>query len=83
MTRPEAEAEAKRLQAEHPDRATRHFVARESAGGQWEVASVALPKDLQRSPLTPTIEAGPRPSAGEDPRSGHERRVPGIPGGLG
>ena len=80
MTRSEAEAEAKRLQAEHPDR---HFVARQSADGDWEVASVLLPKDLQRSPLTPTIEAGPRPSPGEDPRSGHERRVPGIPGGLG
>jgi hypothetical protein len=80
MTRSEAELEAKRLQAEHPDR---RFVARESAGGDWEVASVLLPKDLQRGPLTPTIESGPRPSPGEDPRSGHERRVPGIPGGLG
>jgi hypothetical protein len=80
MTRTEAETEAKRLQAEHSDR---HFVARQSADGDWEVASVLLPKDLQRSPLTPTIEAGPRPSPGEDPRSGHERRVPGIPGGLG
>jgi hypothetical protein len=80
MTRAEAEAEAKRLQAEHPER---HFVARQSPGGDWEVASVLLPKDLQRSPLTPSIDASPRPSPAEDPRSGHERRVPGIPGGLG
>jgi hypothetical protein len=80
MTRSEAEAEAKRLQAEQPER---RFVARETSDGHWEVASVLLPKELQRSPLTPTIEASARPSAGEDPRSGHERRVPGIPGGLG
>jgi hypothetical protein len=83
VTRAEAEAVARRLQAEHPERATRHFVARESAGGGWEVASVVVPKELQRSPLTPTIDAGPQPSPGEDPRTGHERRIPGIPGGLG
>jgi hypothetical protein len=83
VTRAEAEAEARRLQGEHPDRATRHFVARESAAGGWEVASVAVPEALKRSPLTPTIDASPQPSPGEDPRSGHEQRIPGIPGGLG
>jgi hypothetical protein len=80
MTRAEAEAEAKRLQAEHPER---HFVARQSANGDWEVASVLLPKELQRDTLSPTIEARPRPSPAEDPRTGNEQRIPGAPGGLG
>ena len=80
MTRQQAEDRARQLQAEHPER---HFAARESAGGGWEIASVLLPPELKRVPLTPTIEARPRPSLPDDPRTGHERRVPGTPGGLG
>jgi hypothetical protein len=80
MTREEADDRARQLQAEHPER---HFAARESAGGGWEVASVLVPEDLRREPLTPTIETRPRPSLPDDPRTGHERRVPGTPGGLG
>jgi hypothetical protein len=80
VTRREAEDRARELQAEHPER---QFVARESADGSWEVASVQLPPELAREPLTPTIDAGPRPSPADDPRTGHERRVPGTPGGLG
>ena len=83
MTRAEAEQRARQLQAEDPDRATHHFFARESADGEWEVARVELPERLRRTPLTPTIDASPRPSPADDPRSGHERRVPGFPGGLG
>ena len=80
MTREEADDCARQLQAERPER---HFSARESAGGGWEVASVLVPEDLRREPLTPTIETRPRPSLPDDPRTGHERRVPGTPGGLG
>jgi len=79
MTREEAEDRARQLQGEHPER---HFAARESAGG-WEVASVQLPEELRREPLIPTVEARPQPSLPDDPRTGHERRVPGTPGGLG
>jgi hypothetical protein len=80
MTHAEAEDKVRQLQAEHPER---HFVARQSADGKWEVASVLLPKDLQPAPLTPTIDATPRPSPADDPRTGNERRLPGLPGGLG
>ena len=80
MTRQEAEERARQLQGEHPER---HYVARETAGGDWEVASVELPPELRRVPLTPTIDASPRPSPADDPRTGAERRVPGLPGGLG
>jgi hypothetical protein len=80
MTREEAEDHARELQAEHPER---QYVARETAGGDWEVASVELPPELRRGPLTPTIDARPRPSPADDPRTGAERRIPGLPGGLG
>ena len=80
MTRQEAEERARQLQAKHPER---HYAAREATGGDWEVASVELPPELRRVPLTPTIDASPRPSPADDPRTGAERRVPGLPGGLG
>jgi hypothetical protein len=80
MTREQAEDRVRLLAAEHPGR---HYVARETAGGDWEVASVELPPELRRVQLTPTIDASPRPSPADDPRTGAERRVPGLPGGLG
>lgn len=83
MTRAEAEERARRLQAEDPERTAYRFVARESGDGEWEVARVRLPEALRRGKLTPTIDASPRPSPADDPRSGHERRAPGFPGGLG
>jgi hypothetical protein len=82
VTRPEAEEQARRLQAEHPDRATHRFVAREASDGAWEVVKVRLPTALRRDPLTPTIAATPRPSPADDPRTGHERRAPGTSGGF-
>jgi len=82
VTRPEAEERAARLQAEHPDRHTHRFFAREARGGAWEVARVSMPQQLRRPPLTPTIDAHPQPSPADDPRTGHERRAPGIAGGL-
>jgi hypothetical protein len=80
MTREQAEERARLLATDHPER---HYVARQTAGGNWEVASVELPPELRRVPLTPTIDASPRPSPADDPRTGAERRVPGLPGGLG
>jgi hypothetical protein len=82
MTRSEAEESARRLQVEHPDRATHRFVARQSADGDWEVVRVQLPEQLRRGRLTPTIDTSPRPSPADDPRTGNERRLPGLPGGL-
>lgn len=79
MTRQEAEERARQLQAEHPER---QYVARESADGGWEIASVLVPEALRRGSLTPTIDASPRPSPADDPRTPHERRIPGLPGGL-
>jgi hypothetical protein len=82
MTRSEAEERARQLQAEDPERATHRFFARESAGGEWEVARVEIPPQIRRGTLTETVEAKPRPSPADDPRTGNERRLPGLPGGL-
>jgi hypothetical protein len=78
----EAEERARWLQENDADRATRRFVARERGEDDWEVASVEIPEHLRRGQLTPTVEAKPRPSPADDPRTGNERRMPGLPGGL-
>ena len=82
VTRAEAEERARWLQENDPDRATRRFVARERDEDDWEVASVEIPEQLRRGPLTETIEAKPRPSPADDPRTGNERQMPGLPGGV-
>ena len=83
MTRDEAERRAKQLQAEHPGRAGVHFVAREGADGSWEVARLPIPEQLRQGRLTETIAATPRPPQPDDPRTGNEQRMPGLPGGIG
>jgi hypothetical protein len=44
---------------------------------------VELPEMLRHGKLTPAIEARPRPSHPDDPRTGNEQRMPGLPGGVG
>jgi hypothetical protein len=82
MTRSDAEHEAERLRAEHPERATHHFFAREADDGTWHVARVAIPDQLRRPELKETIEARPQPMPADDPRAGLERRAPGVSGGI-
>ena len=82
MTRDQAEAEARRLTAEHPNRAAYRFIAREADGG-WQVVKIAVPPGTRVDPLKATIEAKPKPSPADDPRPAHERAAPGLPGGLG
>jgi hypothetical protein len=83
MNRAEAEERARTLQAEDPQRDTHRFVARPGSGGGWQVVKVELPEMLRRGKLTPEIEARPRPSHPDDPRTGNEQRMPGLPGGVG
>jgi hypothetical protein len=80
MTRDEAEQRVRELQAEQPGF---HFFAREREDGAWEVAKVPIPEQLKHGPYKETIEAAPRPDTGDDPRTGNERRLPGLPGGIG
>jgi hypothetical protein len=83
VTRDEAEQRAKQLQAEHPERAAVRFVARETADGSWQVARVPIPEQLRQGPLKETVAATPRPPQPDDPRTGNEQRMPGLPGGIG
>ena len=76
MTRSEAEARCKELAEAHPDRDRVRWVARESEQG-WDVVRVPLPESLVRKPLTPVIEAKPRPQQADDPRPAHIRNAPG------
>jgi len=79
MTRDEAHSRAEELQAG----ATGHrFVPRERADGSWEVVKVPIPDQLRHGAYTETIAATPRPSQPDDPRTGNEQRVPGLPGGF-
>jgi len=80
MTREDAERHRDELQAQERGF---HFFVRERPDGAWEVARVPIPEQLDHGPLKETIEAAPRPDTGDDPRTGNERRMPGLPGGIG
>ena len=74
MTREEATAEAARLTREHPNRATRSWLAREATPGEWTVVRIGLPS---RGPTVDTQESKPRPPQADDPRPAFWRDVGG------
>ncbi|NUT56235.1 MAG: hypothetical protein HOQ03_09660 [Thermoleophilia bacterium] len=76
MTREQAQARAAQLNAEHPERASHHWIARHGAEG-WTVARIALPEGLAREPMTSTTEARPRPPTADDPRPVAHRNIGG------
>jgi hypothetical protein len=76
VTRAEAQEHCRRLAAEHPDRETHAWFAREGPPGEWSVAKVPLPPSVKRDPLKASIEAKPRPPEADDPRSAIARNVP-------
>ena len=76
MDREAAERECKRLQAEHPERATNTWITREGTAGEWQVVRVPLPPGMKRDPLNATIEAKPRPRDADDPRQSIIRNIP-------
>jgi hypothetical protein len=76
MTRDEATAAAKRLSAEHPDRETHAWIAREAAADRWEVVKVRVPGGARRDPLEATTEAKPKPPQADDPRPAIFQNIP-------
>jgi hypothetical protein len=76
MTRGEAEDRAGGLNREHPDRARYRWMAREAASG-WEVVRVSIPGGVRLDPLNAVIDARPRPSPADDPRTSYDRNVGG------
>jgi hypothetical protein len=77
VTEAEARDLCAQLAREHPDRAENQWFAREGDDG-WTVVKVPLPEGLRRQPMTPTIEGKPKPPQADDPRSAHQRNVPGA-----
>ena len=75
MTRDEAESAARRLGAEHPDRATHRWIPREVAG-TWEVAKIRVP-GTPIDPLKTSVESKPKPPQPGDPRTSYDRNVGG------
>lgn len=76
MTREAAEAEARRLAREHPDRGRYRWLARDREG-TWEVVRVPVPPGQKVDPLKTTTEAKPKPSQPDDPRTSYDRNVGG------
>jgi len=74
VTREEATAEAARLTREHPNRATRSWLAREATPGEWTVVRIGRPS---RGPTVDTQESKPRPPQADDPRPAFWRDVGG------
>jgi hypothetical protein len=71
-----------RLQAEHPDRATYRFFARNTQirRGRWR--KCAYLRSGANADLRITTGHKPHQPFADAGRSGHEPRVPGLPGGL-
>jgi hypothetical protein len=76
MDREAAERECKRLKAEHPERATNTWVARETEAGTFDVVRVPLPPGMKRDPMQATVEAKPEPRDADDPRQSIFRNIP-------
>ena len=73
MTREEAEAECRRLQAEHPERDGYRWFAREGSGdGGWVVLRVPMPPGTRVDPLKTEIRADEKPPTPDDPRPRHD-----------
>jgi hypothetical protein len=75
MTQEQAEREAERLAAEHPDREAAQWRPREEPDGSWSVVKIALApidEDLQAE-----TRADERPPTADDPRSPSVRNVGG------
>ncbi len=82
MNEQEARTEATRLNAEHPERGTYRWVARQ-AGGHWEIVRIKAPGGMDRQHLNESTEASARPPQPDDPRTAHDRTVGGPWGSPG
>lgn len=83
MNQSDAETEAARLQTEHADCASYRFFAKRTSEDSWTVSKLRLPGRLSAAPTKTTAEHPPHHPYAIDTRTGHEMRIPGLPGGLG
>lgn len=75
LTKEAARAICARLASSHPDRATNHWIPRQTAAG-WEVVKIGLPPPVDN--LTAEQRADEQPMTGEDPRSSLTRNIGGT-----
>ena len=68
MTREEAEAECRRLAAEHPDRASHRWLAKRDGDSAWVVVRIPVPPGTRVDPLKTEIRADEKPPTPDDPR---------------
>jgi hypothetical protein len=73
VRRDEAEAECRRLEAEHPERASNRWLPKADGNGGWVVVRVPVPPGTRVDPLRETIETKPKPPHPDDTRDIFER----------
>ncbi len=76
MDRAQAQAEAERLNREHPEREQFRWAAAGNQAKGFSVARFPLLPGKRLDPLKTTIEAKPEPNPAEDPRPSQWRAVP-------
>jgi hypothetical protein len=76
MTRTEAEDRARTLNAEHPERGSYRWMARDAEAG-WQVVRMAIPGGVRLDPLKTAVESRPQPQPADDPRTSYDRNVGG------
>jgi hypothetical protein len=72
VRRKEAEAECRRLSAEHPDRASHRWLPKADGDGGWVVVRVPVPAGTRVDPLGTAIRADEKPPTPDDPRPMHD-----------
>jgi hypothetical protein len=75
VRREEAEAECRRLAAEHSERTTHRWFARAESNGSWVVVKVPVPPGTRVDPLGEEIRADEKPPTPDDPRTSYARNV--------
>ena len=75
LTEEAARAICAHLAASHPDRATSHWIPRQTEAG-WDVVKVGLPPPVDN--LNTSLRPDEKPMTGEDPRSSLSRNTGGT-----
>jgi hypothetical protein len=76
MTRAQAERRCADLRRHAAPDDDRHWLARESPAGDWQVVEVRLRGIRRARPLNATVESKPRPAEPPDPRPSLFRSLP-------
>ena len=73
MNREDADRQAAKLAAEHPDRETHRFLPRQNADGEWTVVRIGLPPADGGG--VAEVRADEKPPTPDDPRESLSRNL--------